>query len=198
MTPTSLSNLLILSGSRRRSRSPSAFAQPGPPVTSAASRPDMFAAPPSSSRDSSSSAMSACSTSPAAPAISRFPRRAPAPLVTGVDIAPNLIAQAKARAADESLSITFDVGDAEQLPYESSSFDTVVTMFGAMFAARPERAAAELLRVTQSGGRIAMANWIPTGFIGQMLKTTVAYRSRRRRACRRRCCGGPRTPYASG
>src|SRR4029077_2242921 len=50
--------------------------------------------------------------------------------VTGVDIAPNLVAQAKARAADESLSITFDVGDAEQLPYERTSFDTAVTMFG--------------------------------------------------------------------
>ena len=95
--------------------------------------------------------------------------------VTGVDIAPNLIAQAKSRAADESLPITFEVGDAEQLPYESDTFDTTVTMFGAMFAARPEYAASELLRVARPGGRIAMANWTPTGFIGQMLKTTVAY-----------------------
>ena len=95
--------------------------------------------------------------------------------VTGVDIASNLIAQAKTRATAESLSIAFDVGDAEQLPYESGRFDTTVTMFGAMFAARPERAAAELLRVTRSGGRVAMANWTPGGFIGQMLKTTIAY-----------------------
>src|SRR6476661_1593727 len=35
--------------------------------------------------------------------------------VTGIDIAPNLIAQAKARAAAESVAISFDVGDAEQL-----------------------------------------------------------------------------------
>ena len=49
------------------------------------------------------------------------------------------------------------------------------TMFGAMFAARPERAAAEMIRVTRPGGRIAMANWTPTGFIGEMLKTTVRY-----------------------
>ena len=95
--------------------------------------------------------------------------------VTGVDIAPNLIAQAKARAAGEKLPIKFEVGDAEQLPYESAAFDTTVTMFGAMFAARPELAAAELLRVTRPGGRIAMANWTPTGFIGQMLKATVRY-----------------------
>ncbi|HKW47058.1 MAG TPA: class I SAM-dependent methyltransferase [Gemmatimonadaceae bacterium] len=95
--------------------------------------------------------------------------------VTGIDIAPNLVAQAKLHAAEESLSITLDVGDAEQLPYEDNSFDTVVSMFGAMFAARPERAASELLRVTRPGGRIAMANWTPAGFVGQMLKTTVAY-----------------------
>jgi hypothetical protein len=39
-----------------------------------------------------------------------------------------------------------------------------------MFAYRPERAAAELLRVTRSGGRVAMANWTPEGFVGQMLR----------------------------
>ncbi len=95
--------------------------------------------------------------------------------VTGVDIAPNLVAQAQARAAEEGLSIAFDVGDAESLPYEPGEFDAVVTMFGAMFAARPERVASELLRVTRSGGTIAMANWTPTGFVGDMLKTTVRF-----------------------
>jgi SAM-dependent methyltransferase len=95
--------------------------------------------------------------------------------VTGIDIAPNLIDQAKARAAEEGLSIALDVGDAESLPYELEEFDTIVTMFGVMFAARPERAASQLLRVTRSGGRIAMANWTPTGFVGEMLKTTVRY-----------------------
>jgi SAM-dependent methyltransferase len=95
--------------------------------------------------------------------------------VTGIDIAPNLIVQAKARAAEEGLSIALDVGDAEGLPYELDEFDTVVTMFGVMFAARPERAASELLRVTRSGGRIAMANWTPAGFIGQMFKTSSRY-----------------------
>jgi ubiquinone/menaquinone biosynthesis C-methylase UbiE len=94
--------------------------------------------------------------------------------VTGVDIAPNLITQARARAAADSLTITVDVGDAEQLPYDSGSFQTVVTMFGAMFAARPERAAAEMIRVTKSGGRIAMANWTPAGFIGEMFRATTA------------------------
>ena len=54
--------------------------------------------------------------------------------VTGVDIATNLLEQARARAAAEGLKIQFDEGDAERLPYEDGSFDVVVTMFGAMFA----------------------------------------------------------------
>jgi SAM-dependent methyltransferase len=95
--------------------------------------------------------------------------------VTGIDIAPNLVSQAQTRALAEGLSIRFDVGDTEQLPYANGEFTTVVTMFGAMFAARPERAAAEMLRVTRSGGRIAMANWTPSGFIGEMLRMTTKY-----------------------
>ena len=95
--------------------------------------------------------------------------------VTGIDIAANLLAQAKARADAEGWLITLDEGDVESMPYADGAFETVVTMFGAMFAARPDRAAAELLRVTESGGRIAMANWTPTGFIGDMLRTQVRY-----------------------
>jgi len=96
-------------------------------------------------------------------------------LTTGIDIAPNLISQARSNAAAEGLALRFEVGDAEALPYADGSFDTVVTMFGAMFAARPERAAAELLRVTRRGGRIAMANWTASGFVGRMLRTIVGY-----------------------
>jgi len=95
--------------------------------------------------------------------------------VTGVDIAPNLITQAKARAAEEQQSILFEVGDAEALDYANDEFDVAVSMFGAMFAARPDRAAAELLRVVRPAGRIAMANWTPMGFVGEMLKRMQHY-----------------------
>ena len=90
--------------------------------------------------------------------------------VTGVDIATNLLEQAHSRAQAEGLKVQFDEGDAEKLPYPDSSFDTVITMYGAMFAPRPELVAAELLRVCRSGGTIAMANWTPTGFVGKMFK----------------------------
>ncbi len=95
--------------------------------------------------------------------------------VTGVDIATNLIEQARTRAQAENVRATFDVGDAEQLPYGDSSFDTVMTMFGVMFAPRPELAATELLRVCQPGGTIAMANWTPTGFVGQTFNIMSEY-----------------------
>ena len=90
--------------------------------------------------------------------------------VTGIDIAPNLIEQAQARAAEMGLNAVFEVGDAEALPYEDASFDVVMTMFGAMFAPRPDVTAAELIRVCKPGGLVTMANWTPEAFTGQMFK----------------------------
>ena len=91
-------------------------------------------------------------------------------VVTGVDIAPNLLVQARERAAAENLAVQFDEGDAEELPYEDGSFDVVTTMFGAMFAPRPERVASEIARVLRSGGLLAMGNWNLASFTGQMFK----------------------------
>jgi SAM-dependent methyltransferase len=96
-------------------------------------------------------------------------------VVTGVDIAPNLIEQARANAEREGLSAEFTVGDAEDLKFADASFDAVITMFGAMFAPRPDVVAAELLRVCRPGGFIAMANWTPAGFVGQMVETVARY-----------------------
>lgn len=91
--------------------------------------------------------------------------------VTGVDIAANLIQQAQSRALAEGLTVRFEEGDAEMLAYDDESFDVVVSLIGAMFAPRPERVAAELVRVCRPGGRIIMANWTPEGFVGQIFKT---------------------------
>jgi SAM-dependent methyltransferase len=95
--------------------------------------------------------------------------------VTGVDIAPNLLEQARDRARSESLAIVFEEGDAEDLPYADEHFDLVLSMFGAMFAPRPEQAAAEMLRVCRRGGKIAMANWTPDGFSGQLFRLVGSY-----------------------
>ncbi len=91
-------------------------------------------------------------------------------ITTGVDIAPNLLVQARERAAAERLQISFDEGDAEALPYPDASFDFVFTMFGAMFAPRPALVAAELARVLKPGGTLAMANWNPASFSGSMFR----------------------------
>jgi SAM-dependent methyltransferase len=95
--------------------------------------------------------------------------------VTGVDIAANLIDQARARAKAEGVDAQFDEGDAEMLPYEDGSFDLVVSLIGAMFAPRPEFVAAELIRVCRPGGKIVMANWTPEGHVGQMFKIIGKY-----------------------
>jgi len=94
-------------------------------------------------------------------------------LVTGVDIAPNLLVQARQRAAADNLDIGFEEGDAEDLPFPAATFDAVISMFGAMFAPRPERVASELLRVCKPGGLVAMANWTPQGFVGMSFEITA-------------------------
>ena len=90
--------------------------------------------------------------------------------VTGIDIADNLIKHARQRALEENLDINFDVGDAEALPYADNSYDTVISMIGAMFAPRPDRVASELARVTKPGGQLFMANWTAGSMPGQMFK----------------------------
>jgi ubiquinone/menaquinone biosynthesis C-methylase UbiE len=92
--------------------------------------------------------------------------------VTGVDIAPNLLEQARERARQENLSIDFQEGDAEQLTQPDREFDVVLSMFGAMFAPRPELVAAEMVRVSKPGGLIAMGNWTPTSFVAETFKVT--------------------------
>lgn len=92
--------------------------------------------------------------------------------VAGVDIAPNLLEQARRRAESERLDVEFIEGDAEAIPFGAGEFDVVISMFGAMFAPRPERVAAELLRVCKPGGAIAMANWTPEGFVGKNFRLT--------------------------
>ncbi|MGH2575871.1 MAG: class I SAM-dependent methyltransferase [Ignavibacteria bacterium] len=96
-------------------------------------------------------------------------------VVTGIDIVPDLIRQARQKSKTEGLNIQFDEGDAEAMPYKDNEFDTVVSMFGIMFAPRPDAAASEMLRVCKPGGRIAMANWTPEGFTGKMFKLSASH-----------------------
>jgi SAM-dependent methyltransferase len=91
--------------------------------------------------------------------------------VTGVDIASN----SEERAQADGVQARFEEADAEALPFEDASFDVVASLIGAMFAPRPDLVAKELLRVCKQGGTIALANWTPQGFIGQMFKTVSTF-----------------------
>ncbi len=99
--------------------------------------------------------------------------------VLGVDIAANLVAAGNARAAAAGLdNLRFEEGDASDLSaVPDASFDRVVTIFGAMFAPRPDDVAREMVRVTRPGGSITMGNWIPGDptLVAQILKTSAAY-----------------------
>jgi ubiquinone/menaquinone biosynthesis C-methylase UbiE len=93
----------------------------------------------------------------------------------GIDYVEALVERARARAASERLPTRFEVGDCEDIPFPDASFDVVLSVFGSMFAPRPEQAAQELLRVCRPGGKIGMANWTPDGFWGQTFGLQARY-----------------------
>jgi SAM-dependent methyltransferase len=91
-------------------------------------------------------------------------------LVTSTDYVAALLERGQDRARAEHLDVTFQVADAEALPFADDSYDAVLSTFGVMFAPDQDKAAVELGRVCRRGGRIGLANWTPEGFVGQMFK----------------------------
>jgi ubiquinone/menaquinone biosynthesis C-methylase UbiE len=95
--------------------------------------------------------------------------------VTGLDYVPALLDRARERAAAERLPVTFQEGDAENMPFPDASFDAVLSTFGVMFAPDQDQAARELLRVCRPGGKIGLANWTPDGFVGELFRVIGKY-----------------------
>ena len=96
--------------------------------------------------------------------------------VTSTDYVPELLEHGRRRAdADGLVNVTFELTDAEALPYPDATFDIVLSTFGVMFAPDHVRAARELSRVCKPGGRIGLASWTPTGFLGQLLRLIGKY-----------------------
>jgi ubiquinone/menaquinone biosynthesis C-methylase UbiE len=91
--------------------------------------------------------------------------------VTSTDYVAALLERGEERARAERLKVSFQVADAEALPFADGRFDAVLSTFGVMFTPDQPKAAAELARVCRPGGRIGLANWTPEGFVGQMFKT---------------------------
>jgi SAM-dependent methyltransferase len=95
--------------------------------------------------------------------------------VTSTDYVASLLESGRRRALAEGHPIEFREADAENLPFANASFDVVMSTFGVMFTPDQDKAAAELVRVCRSGGRIGLANWTPASFIGQVFKTIGKY-----------------------
>ena len=96
-------------------------------------------------------------------------------VVTSTDYVGALLERGKARASAEGLAVQFEQADAENLPYEDASFDAVLSTFGVMFTPDQQKAASEMARVCRPGGKIGLANWTPSGFIGELFKLIGRY-----------------------
>lgn len=95
--------------------------------------------------------------------------------VTASDLTSELLDIGRQRAARAGLTLAWEVADAQALPYGDNSFDVVISCVGIMFAPFHNRAAAELARVVRPGGRIGLASWTPSGFIGQLFAAMKPY-----------------------
>lgn len=95
--------------------------------------------------------------------------------VVASDLTPELLEEGRRRADSRGAQLTWEVADAEALPYADDEFDAAMSCVGIMFAPHHQAAADELVRVVRPGGRIALANWTPEGFIGQMFATMKPY-----------------------
>ena len=95
--------------------------------------------------------------------------------VTATDFVPALLEHGRVRAVAEGLLVVFREADADELPFPDGSFDVVLSTYGVMFAPDQERAAREITRVCRRGGRIALANWTPEGFIGELFRVVGAH-----------------------
>ena len=99
-------------------------------------------------------------------------------IVTATDLTPRMVELGRARSTTAGVHIEWAEADAEQLPFGDAQFDVAGSVFGAMFAPRPELVASELFRVIKPGGLAAMANYSPGGFLGRLTEMMATFSAR--------------------
>jgi len=95
--------------------------------------------------------------------------------VVASDLSPAMVELGRARSESEGVEMEWVEADVEALPFENGRFDCAASVFGAMFAPRPELAASELFRVVRPGGTVGMANWAPGSFSSRIVDINVKY-----------------------
>ncbi|KPN18714.1 class I SAM-dependent methyltransferase [Arthrobacter sp. Edens01] len=95
--------------------------------------------------------------------------------IVALDLTPELLEAGRAIAGSQGIDLEWVEGDAEDLPFDNGTFDAVISCVGVMFAPNHQRAAAELLRVCRPGGTIALLNWTPEGFVGELMSIMRDY-----------------------
>jgi ubiquinone/menaquinone biosynthesis C-methylase UbiE len=96
-------------------------------------------------------------------------------IVTASDLTPELFDVGRRIAAERGVELEWVEADAEAMPFADNSFDVAMSCVGVMFAPHHQAAADELVRVVRPGGTIAMINWTPEGFIGNLFATMKPY-----------------------
>jgi ubiquinone/menaquinone biosynthesis C-methylase UbiE len=95
--------------------------------------------------------------------------------VVASDISPAQIELGRQRTEAEGLDVEWVEANAEELPFEDDRFDCAASVFGAMFAPRPELVAKEMFRVVKPGGTVGMANWGPYGSQGELFELQTSF-----------------------
>lgn len=76
--------------------------------------------------------------------------------VTGVDVAEEMLALARKKAKSQKLKVTFQYGDADELPFEDKVFDVVINRHVLWTMSDPEKAISEWARVLKPGGKLVI------------------------------------------
>ena len=88
--------------------------------------------------------------------------------VTASDVTPHMVELGRDRSVSEGHRVQWLEADAEALPFDDGTFDVAASVFGAVFAPRPDRVASELFRVVRPGGTVAMANYGGAGYLRRL------------------------------